>query len=305
MIELNFQRDSGHYDLAVAELSKHHPYKKLAVFFDRENFLLTKYRDLSQSSAYLILESYDGTVFKILNCNCGYSGAGPRNTKAILEFLNIPESLSNQYIYESGIQINFGTHGEFTEREVILGAAFESRERDLKKHQIFLARDRIFANMYARQLYFVNPQKGHFRFLFNAINQITPKEFIYYIGSKSEKYITYDFPYGYERNAELNTLLLKGPFMMIKGEEFDIICLFEQDVAVSIINYYHMYFFSRPLFYEHMFANILYFSQDASSEEPTGKWNVIKTIFSRKEPQEYYGTLPIDFSLPVKGLGDL
>lgn len=286
MKAIEFTSDYKQNQDVFEELNEHRPFRRLVTYFDAENYLLTPYREITEAYAVLVLESYDGEVIAIRRCNCGYSGEGPGKTQKVLEFLGIPKELSEQYKLYSGIDIEFNEDGTFKKDSVKLDCVFDSRAATPQNGKILIGKNSIFSNMSTRQIFFLNPQFSNFYYLLNAIARIRPMQMSYYIGTNNRKYV--DLYFNRYNNQELESLMF-GPYVIISSNEFDIVCLINQDTAMSFINCIHMIITGKPLFYEANIGGLAFFSNDIIEYLPIRKKvKMFSDIFFGKQEQVEY-----------------
>lgn len=293
MIKLNYHRINftAKYDESIAIIKKHYPYKYFATFFNEENYLLTKYKDIDYPSA--ILESYDGNIINIINCNCGYNGGGPSNTTSILELINIPEKVSSKYINKyRAVQIYFDKNGNIIEDKIDLFGIFENGDIDLLPGQINL-KYIDYCNMESRKMYFINPAAQQIFTLLQLINVCEPTKFIYFLGENNQKYIDIDIP-SFRLEEKTHIKAEKHNFVIIKGMFFDVVCLLSDLNSKTIINMLAIYLNVKP-----PFVNKEIFGIDVmikSSCNPYSKLNKLKCLFSllkesNKPKEDYFETL--------------
>ncbi len=162
--------------------------KYVTVFFENANFLITKYKPLS-NAVYLILELEDGTELHMEGANCGYGGSGPHETLRILKIFGIEGSYIEQLIFQNDA-VRFQVEGE----RVLVGTVdtaflFFPRIRLVHADNSFRYKIQtdlsVDINLEKGKLMFYNPQRTNFMGFLNLLSYMEDMEFEYYIGTDS------------------------------------------------------------------------------------------------------------------------
>lgn len=254
------------------------PLKQITVYFDCENFLLTKY-DVDNGTTF-VAESWNGNQMHLTGLNCGYGGTAPSGTAYILEMLGIGREEAFNLKYYPSIKVNFDKSGKYTNYEVTKNVFFSHQGEYSKKCHVYIDENMHF-EFETRKLYFINPQYYSPVALYNAINIADLYQVQYYIGKNSP------LDKGYIPNIEhvSSKKCLKdsvsGVNLILYGQNFDIIVLIDRKMSRSVVNNIYSYIFKESLFDDE-----IYYSKP--------EYGIKAFLFGiLLESQEIYGTKKI------------
>lgn len=159
---------------------------KLTAMFNPENYLFFDYEFLENMRNIMVVESIQGETLFIEDCNCGYNGNGPRNTKEILKTLGIEEQEAERLMMLNGFQIQFDNHGKYLKDIGIEGLPFENRDHE-KETKIHLNSNMV-ANLSKKQLYFMEAKGNLYLSLIKTLDQLDVRRMIAYIGNENYNY---------------------------------------------------------------------------------------------------------------------
>lgn len=248
-----------HLSDTLIQLEQHRPFRSFRTYFDAENHFLSIDKQLpSDITPYAVLESHNGQLFAISQINCGYGGAGPHRTEQVLEWLGIPHELAEQWIYHSGIKVEFDTDGNWLPETVEFRVVFESRaERDPE----ILLGGNVFSSQAQRTIYFLDPQKDKMRYLYHAFRRCDAKEATFYVGDSASNHMPYASILGSRIFTDRDYHgIERGGFVRVQGERFNVICLIGRESICSFIQNIHIHFFGRGLLHENRIAGCIVFS---------------------------------------------
>lgn len=237
----NFASKEEFLDTCLGKIS---PVKKVTVFFDPENFLLTDYQ--TNNNITLVAEGWNGDQLHLYDANCGYIGTGPTNTAKILTELNVDTELANKLICHPGLQLEFDKSGNLLKDKITTNAFFSSQIEHESNCRVFLD-EYTYVERNSHKVYFINPQVDCINAVFNLIDKIQPFELQYFLGNDSPLDSGY-FPHiKYNKKSE-KLSGITGVNLILKGLALDLLFLLDKKVARSFVNVIHYYLLKEPLF---------------------------------------------------------
>jgi len=211
----------------VDEVKKHSPIIKITTFFDSENFIFTKYIPYS-IGVTMVIECSNGNQLHITSCNCGYGGNGPHCTIELLKKIGVSQKDSKEVaINTSGFEITF-----YDSNQYVISYntnVFESRIQNLKKNQINICNEKIYVNPQERVTYLYEPTGTDFANLFLLLKHIKVKEIEYYNSNIEIVKQRYNIPQKF-------CLHEKHDIIIIKSNEFNIFCIINSSIFVTVLN---------------------------------------------------------------------
>lgn len=226
------------------------PLKQITVYFDCENFLLTKYK--VDNGTTFVAEGWNGNQMHLTGLNCGYGGTSPSGTACVLEMLGMSHEEAFYLKYYPGVKVNFDKCGKYINYEATENVYFSSQGEYSKKCQVYIDKNMHF-EFETRKLYFINPQYYSPVALYNAIDITDLYQVQYYIDKNSpldNGYIP-NFEYlslkGYSKDS------ISGANLILYGKNFDIIVLIDKKVSRSVINSIYSYIFKESLFDDELY----------------------------------------------------
>ena len=256
--------------------------KRVTVFFDNANFLITKYQPLT-NAVFLILEMEDGTEVHIESANCGYVGGGPHATVSILEIFGLKDV---ERLVENYDALRF----EVSDKKIVKGTIntsylfFPAIRRD-ERDRAFLNKIRTGRNVDVdlenRKVMFYNPQRNCWNGFLNMLSYMENIIFEYYIGLRSplEDGICMDA----DMKAYMSRLRgtdvdgLKHVNLVLSGSNFSASCFIDSRDEIAAIEAVYMSLTGKRLFkaLDTEYSYIDYFRK------------IIDKM--KKHQQEYYG----------------
>lgn len=254
---------------------KINPIKKITIFFDYENFLLTNYK--TSVGTTFVAEGWNGNEIHLTGLNCGYAGTGPSKTADILYFLGMQREQANDLKFKAGLQIDFSENGNID--KITDDLFFSSQTFPCKVHLC----DYTKIEFESRKLYFINPQIHAISDVYNIIDELHPYEFQYFIGSDSPlnngvpPNIIYNFP-------KKDLIEISGVNLILKCKKMTLLFLIDRRIARSFVDIIYFYLTGKPLFDDNEFI-LKYDSKFLS---------YIFSIFKHSKKKELHGSLKID-----------
>ena len=236
---------------------------KVTVFFDNSNFLLTKYRPLS-NGVHLILEFEDKRELHIENSNCGYYGNGPRATVDILGAFGLGKCKSEvenlvckydalQFSVENN-QVIPGTI--YVPLLFYSGIRYNISDKSLR-NKIVLDRN-VSIDLVKRKVMFYNPQRHSWKGFLNLLGYMDEIEIEYYIGENSPLegylYLEKDFRQGF---ATPDISGVNHVNLIIHGANFDVVCLVDKRCEVQVIDSVYLALTGENLFVSEQYNVLL------------------------------------------------
>lgn len=250
---------SASFKFFIENYDKFKPLKKITVFFDGENFLITKYK-VENEAVHMVIENWNGQEIHINNLNCGYAGSGPSHTERLLKYLGMNSNQAENIKLNDGIQIGFTKDGQIDNNDIKTEIFFGDSIR--KGNYKFSIDDNSHIDLNRKKLYILNPQLLNFKGLLSAIDIMVPREIEYYIGTNSPLENSFrfnnDFMMFRGDTAKYDYEKIKGATqvnLIIRGEVFDIVCLIKRTDLMVVLNTIHLYLFNEELFINKPFGN--------------------------------------------------
>lgn len=220
---------------------------KVTVFFVNANFLITEYRPLSES-VHLILEFEDGKELHVESASCGYGGAGPNATIAILELFGIEKSQTTALIYYNyalRFSVDKGAVLHYSLRSPELFQPSDNYETKLKgdgnslQNKITLSRN-VLVDFQNWKVTFFNPQRICWKGFLNLSSYLKNKEFEYYIGDNSPLEGRFFIGKGFNDGLRIghNKPDVEGAEhvnLVLHGSNFRLVCLIDRSCEMQVI----------------------------------------------------------------------
>ncbi|GAB5616245.1 hypothetical protein JCM31739_10700 [Faecalimonas canis] len=218
----------------------------VTMFFEKTNFLMTKYMLLS-NSVHLILEMKDGTQIQVESANCGYKGEGPRATVSILEKFGLEVSEVADVIYSNDAVKFVVEDGKIIWSTLKTDYLFYPRIRECAEDSSFYNKipvDRnVRVDLEKRKVLLYNPQRVCWGGFMNMLTQLKNMEMEYYFGANSP--LENGLYLGKGFNRELLCGVDKPDIegiehvnLVFYGEDIRVVCLidrtYEQEVVESV-----------------------------------------------------------------------
>jgi hypothetical protein len=108
----------------------------------------------------------------------------------------------------------------------------------------------MLVNLQRKQLYFLKLTKDTMRSLFKTIELLQLDAFVYYLGQDNNQVRDFSIPYAPTKLERVGEKILDGPFVIIEGRPFDIICFLGPDAPACIINNLYFFITGTLLFHE-------------------------------------------------------
>lgn len=283
---------SGNSNKAVNEIkeriSQVSDLKYVAVFFENANFLVTKYRPLS-NGVCMILELEDQTELHIEGANCGYGGGGPHATLKILRMFGLEENYLERLVFENDAVQFCVNDKKIVTRSINTTYLFYPKIRETSADKSMRNKIRIDRNVDVdlrnAKVMIYNPHRSCFKGMLNLLGYMDDIEFEYYLGSNSS------LEGGLHLEKKFNSALYNGidkpdlkgiehVNLVLKGENLKVICWIDRADEKAVIESIYL-----SLTGERLFENRDDWKKDISV------WDMCKRIIKsfKKRPQEIYG----------------
>lgn len=263
--------------------------KYVTAFFDNANFLITKYKPLT-NGVYLILELDDQTEIHLEGANCGYYGEGPRTTVAVLKLFGIGGAAIEKLIFGNDAvkfeveekQVQWDT----VDTSLLFYPKIREREMDKSQYNKICSDGNVSVDLEQEKVRFYNPQRNCWIGIINLISYMENIEFEYYIGENSPLdnglYLDKDIKRRLgisDRNIDL--VGVEHVNLMLSGSNFSIACLIDRRDEMYVIEAIYFSLTKKRLFdnmpYTYSFIDI---------------WKMfLKTL--RRQDKEIYGRIEI------------
>jgi hypothetical protein len=217
--------------------------KKVTVFFDNDNFLITDLYPKTEN-VHLIIEDTEENQLHIEGANCGYDGEGPRTTMWILKEFGIPEEQTEKLLFfNQGLTFQVDLNGNIIDSSVnceyLISSSFDKRPygkiRKDPTSEIDLTR---------RTIRLFNPQFNCFDGLLYAIHKMELYQLEYYIGRQSPIDNAYRFqidhtPLKWMSRKDKKEYHFDSGLthvnLAFRGKRFRVFCVISKDYEVQTI----------------------------------------------------------------------
>ena len=254
------------------------PLKRITVFFDHENFLLTNY--VVEHGISFVAEGINDKQIHLSSLNCGYTGTGPTATKELLYRIFISlgyeqgeaDNWSNIAYNSKGFYVDFTGISLGSKKPKIRNCSFFRYEHitPVRTTAYFNIDNCSEVNTQDRRITMLNPHVNNLSGLLNALDIMQPRVLEFFIGNDSplDNYYKFKFdilkiPY---KGADITGV--KHVNLIVKGKLFDIYCLVDVSVISGFVNMLHCKLLGYPYFREELFGQYSYLAA-ADSGYPT------------------------------------
>ncbi|WP_099203961.1 hypothetical protein [Scatolibacter rhodanostii] len=220
--------------------------KKVTVFFENYNFLITNY-DVLSNGVHMILEFLDGQQVQIEGTNCGYSGTGPNTTVRVLEMVGLSRSITEPLIfYNDAIRFDVDKNNEILYSTIDTSDLFypQIRETGKTKDLNRIRKDSNYdIDLVNKKVTVYNPHRNSWKGFVALTSYMKIYEMEYYIGENSPLEGYYKFNLGKEGliyEIRQNYIGIKHVNLILKGNHFNIVCLINRKEEIEIINTLHL-----------------------------------------------------------------
>lgn len=227
--------------------------KKVACFFNCENFLITDFSCLSPNEN-LIIKGDTNNELRISGCNCGYSGEGPRSSIYILQKLGVKDPLLEKvFLTKRAVQfemINGRVNWDTLDTSMVFTDTLNPDSN------LITLNDCVRVDLFRRDAVIFNPQYNCFPAFLRLVLYSRPSQLAYYVGKNSPLYNHYTYKgrhsaIAFQREDHNNICNLDNLLhvnLEIIGERFSIECLIDTKVELRIIDVVYMFLFHHELF---------------------------------------------------------
>ena len=162
--------------------------RRVTVFFENANFLITKYSPLS-NGVYLILELSNGVELHFEGANCGYGGGGPHATIEILKkFGCFEEGLEDLVFGHDAVSfVVMDDHivWNTVDTTYLFYPQIRANSKDKSLNNKICKNQNVDVDLEKRKVMIYNPQRNCWNGMMNLLSYMEDIEFEYYIGSNS------------------------------------------------------------------------------------------------------------------------
>lgn len=287
MEKILIQGTSSDAEKKIKELIKETWHLKyVTVFFEKANFLVTKYIPLS-NSVHLILEMEDETEIHIEAANCGYGGTGPNTTLDILELFGL-----NRREMEEVIYINDAVKFSVKDGKVIWSTLdteylFYPRIREGRDLVAFYNKIPVDKNvridLEKKKVWVFNPQRVCWNGFLNLLTYMEELEMEYYFGKESllenGLYLGEGFNKELMRGTENPDICgVEHVNLILYGANFRVVCLIDREYEEEVVEALYLGLTGKRLFKR---------KKDLIGNERCGIREILKVLFEDKEDKVY------------------
>lgn len=239
----------------VSEFKKIRPnlgkLSKVTVFFQNTNFLITEY-NLLNDGVHMVLEFHDGNEVQLEGTNCGYGGGGPNATLDVLEECGLSSELTRPLIfYNDSVRFYVDEDTNILNYTINISDIFypSIRETGEIKDLNRINKDEQYdVDLTNRKVMVYNPQIDSFKGFINITSYMDIYEMEYFLGDNSplEGYYRFKQRGFYQTNSDVFRGI-KHVNLILRGNNFDIICLINRSIELEVINAIHLLLTGKPL----------------------------------------------------------
>lgn len=212
----------------------------VTIFFDNYNFIIKKYRLLS-NNVHMILE-FEKKEIQIESANCGYGGAGPSAAVSVLKMFGLDEKKLEELIHHYDA-VDFKVSGEeiYDIDTYFLFYSRKPRNVDSKSLRSKIEHNRnVSVDLEKRKILIYNPQRTCWSGFINLINYMDNVQMEYYIGERSTLegglYLGRDSIRVIQNGSnEPDMKGIEHVNLCLHGDNFDISCLIDRECEVQVI----------------------------------------------------------------------
>lgn len=230
--------------------------KYVTVFFENENFLITKYRPLS-NGVCLIIELDDRTELHIEGGNCGYGGGGPHATLNILRLFGLQETYLEELIFgNDAVRFSVEDHQIITstiDTSYLFYPGIRETDKDKSMRNKIRTDENVDVDLEKAKIMIYNPQRNCWNGMLNLLSYMDDIEFEYYIGSYSPLegglYLGKNFNGALQ--GRCNRPDMKGVEhvnLVLQGAGFKVICLIDRMDEREVIESVYLSLTGKRLF---------------------------------------------------------
>lgn len=243
-------------EVFLKTLSQINPIRKVCVFLDNDNFLMTDFQPKTPNTN-LILQDDVGNEIHIEFGNCGYQGEGPDNTVWVLQTIGVDLETARKLVYNNdGLQFTLSDNRQIQTRSINTRVLFCPSQRLSDTFGIIEKTMAAEVNLDQKKVMLLNPQYNCFSGLLRAISDMKIKEMEYYIGENSplENFFRFNIDYNLrslslpKSSKNFNMSGLSHVNLSLRGQRFDISCLVAREVELPFINTIYTYLTGDTLF---------------------------------------------------------
>lgn len=230
--------------------------KYVTAFFDNANFLITKYKPLT-NGVYLILELDDQTEIHLEGANCGYYGEGPRTMLAVLKLFGIEGAVIERLIFGNDAvkfeveenQVQWNT----VDTSFLFYPKIRERETDKSQYNKICSDGNVSVDLEQGRVRFYNPQRNCWVGMINLINYMDNIEFEYYIGKNSPLdnglYLDEETKRRLGiRSRNIDLVGVEHVNLILSGSNFSIACLIDRKDEIYVIESIYFSLTKKRLF---------------------------------------------------------
>lgn len=255
--------------------------KRVTVFFDNSNFLLTQYQ-LMSPWVHMVLE-FENREIQIEPINCGYVGAGPNASIRLMKTLGLSEWYIEPLFY-GNTALSFAVEQDRISQLNTYQLFYEKQSSCYYKKEALKNQIKLYPNVDVkieeRLVRMYNPQRTNWMGFLNLLNYMDNIQMEYYIGDSSPLDNGLSIMGGTRSGFE-NGIDIKGTIhsnLYLKGDNFSVSCLIDREYEMEVIEAVYLALTGKKL----------------SIEAGRKKASWIKRILHQEKEQEVYDKILIN-----------
>lgn len=214
----------------------------VTVFFDRSNFLLTKY-DVLTAWVHMVMVC-EHMEIQIESVSCGYGGAGPNASVSLLKLFGLQEDYIEPLIFGNrALSMNVcegKIHHISTFQLFCEDIPICSYRAEEMVNKIVCDRN-VEVLLDEKKVRFYNPQRTHWRGFLNLLSYMDHIRMEYYIGEENilDEGLYVEGSFGNPLRMKYNAPDIAGTVhcnLYLQGDNFSVSCLIDQNDEVAVIH---------------------------------------------------------------------
>lgn len=214
--------------------------KHVTIFFENYNFIIKKYKLLS-NAVHMILKFEEKEV-QIESANCGYGGGGPNASVSVLTMLGLKKDCAERLIFYNDA-VDFAVNGDEIgeiDTSLLFFPDIRQRKSDKSLNNKIEHNKNISVDLEKKHVRIYNPQRTCWIGFLNLLSYMEDIRMEYYIGKNSPlesglyigKGFDKELGFGIDRPDVKGTEHVN---LCLSGSNFKVACLIDKEYEVQVI----------------------------------------------------------------------
>lgn len=223
----------------------------VTIFFHNENFLITKYKPLS-NDVRMILEFKDGGQLHIEGTNCGYGGMGPDASVVVLRMFGMNRTEMERLIfYYDALQFKV-TDGKAVSGSVkmpmLFYPDFRFKSNDDSFKNMIMTTKNVSVDLVNGKVIFYNPQRNCWNGFLSLLSYAGRIEMEYFIGDNSPLAGGFRVKKQKPGRNVPDSTGTEHVNLILHGDKFSVVCLIDREDEIHVIDSVYLALTGRHLF---------------------------------------------------------